>query len=391
MVQNPYKGFIRYLDRYQKKKEFNYTDAVILQQNIQNYYLTNYNSSYESWQKENEVQIIYTKTNANMMILSKEKEKKHIDISINNLQDILNILNENIYDSKYEYNIDLKSLHNVKIELEKLNEMIGMHSLKKNILEQMIYFIQDLHISKDTSKNDYKHTILMGPPGTGKTEMAKIIGNMYAKLGILKKNIFKKVTRSDLVAGYLGQTAIKTRKVIEECLGGVLFIDEAYALGDDSFSKECIDTLCEALSDHKDDLMVIVAGYENELNDTFFKINSGMYSRFIWRFAIESYTPNELMDIFEKQIKDNDWNLKEGFILKDAWFQKNKDSFLHYGRDMEILFSYVKISHAQRIFGKDKTEKKNITEEDLENGFQIFIQHKNKKKIDISSLYSMYV
>ena len=137
--------------------------------------------------------------------------------------------------------------------------------------------------------------------------------------------------------------------------------------------------------------MVIVAGYENELNDTFFKINSGMYSRFIWRFSIESYTPMELMHIFEKQIKDNDWNLKEGFILKETWFQKNKDSFLHYGRDMEILFSYVKISHAQRIFGKDKTEKKNITEEDLENGFQIFIQHKNRKKIDISSLYSMYV
>jgi hypothetical protein len=194
-----------------------------------------------------------------------------------------------------------------------------------------------------------------------------------------------------LVAGYLGQTAIKTKRVIEECLGGVLFIDEAYSLGDDSFSKECIDTLCEALSDHKDDLMVIVAGYENELNDTFFKVNSGMHSRFIWRFAINSYTPKELMQIFEKQILDNGWKLREDFILKESWFKNNKDAFLHYGRDMEILFSYVKISHAQRVFGKEISEKKKISETDLDNGFHLFIQNKNKKDKSLHSLYSMYV
>jgi stage V sporulation protein K len=94
-------------------------------------------------------------------------------------------------------------------------------------------------------------------------------------LGILKNNVFRKVTRNDLVAGYLGQTAIKTKNVIQDCLGGVLFIDEAYAMAnsyeDDSFSKECIDTLCEALSDHKNNLMVIIAGYENELNNSFFR------------------------------------------------------------------------------------------------------------------------
>ncbi len=94
-------------------------------------------------------------------------------------------------------------------------------------------------------------------------------------MGILKNNVFRKVTRNDLVAGYLGQTAIKTKNVIQDCLGGVLFIDEAYAMAnsyeDDSFSKECIDTLCEALSDHKNNLMVIIAGYENELNNSFFR------------------------------------------------------------------------------------------------------------------------
>jgi chromosomal replication initiation ATPase DnaA len=387
MYKNPYKGFIRYLDKYQRKKEFSFYDAVILQQQIQTYYLNNYTNiletSYETWQNENEVQVV---------LKNEIKEYKSIDISIHSLQDILHLLKDHTYDSKYEYNIDLKALHDVKTELELLNNMIGMETLKKSVMNQIIYFIQELHISSNSLKNDYKHTILMGPPGTGKTEIAKIIGVMYSKLGILKKNVFKKVTRTDLVAGYLGQTAIKTRKVIDECLGGVLFIDEAYALGgDDSFSKECIDTLCEALSDHKDNLMVIIAGYEKELNETFFRINSGMYSRFIWKFTIESYNSKELMYIFKKQIDDHEWELHEDFLMKESWFQRNKDSFLHYGRDMELLFSYVKISHAQRIFGKEKKKKKKITEEDLENGFQLFIQNKNTKKKDLMSLHSMYV
>ena len=120
----------------------------------------------------------------------------------------------------------------------------------------------------------------------------------------MRSNVFKKVTRADLIAGYLGQTAIKTRKVIEECLGGVLFIDEAYALGNneksDSFSKECIDTLCEALSDHKDELMIIIAGYEKELKKCFFEYNEGLESRFVWRFSTEEYSPQELRKIFIK-------------------------------------------------------------------------------------------
>ena len=392
MVNNPYRGFIRYLDKYQKKKEFSYYDAVYLQHSIQHFYLTNYESAYDTWQKENEVNIYLDKTPASILnIVGGTKEVKNIDISINTLTDLINILKEYPYDNKFDYNIDLKSLHNINVEIEKLNNMIGMETLKTSILQQMIYFIQELHISTDPLKNDYKHTILIGPPGTGKTEIAKIIGNMYAKLGILKKNVFKKVTRSDLVAGYLGQTAIKTKKVIDECLGGVLFIDEAYSLGDDSFSKECIDTLCEALSDHKDDLMVIVAGYEKELNDTFFKINSGMHSRFIWKFGIDSYTPKELMQIFEKQVFDNGWNFNTDFSLNEQWFHRNKDYFLHFGRDMEILFSYVKISHAQRIFGKDKKEKKCINYDDLEHGLKLFIQHKNIPKTDFTSFYSMYV
>ena len=157
--------------------------------------------------------------------------------------------------------------------------MVGMQTLKKNVLDQLLYYLQGFHNGVD----DYKHTVIMGPPGTGKTEVAKILGTIYSKMGVISKPLdangtipFKKATRSDMIAGYLGQTAIKTKAVINQCLGGVLFIDEAYSLGDDNFSKECVDTLCEALSDQKDNIMVIVAGYENELNAQFFSLNSGL-------------------------------------------------------------------------------------------------------------------
>jgi SpoVK/Ycf46/Vps4 family AAA+-type ATPase len=205
------------------------------------------------------------------------KEKKHLDIDteINSLDDLLKLIDDYPIDNDIQYNINMKSLHNIKDLLKELNNMIGLHSLKNSIVEQILYFIQGLHKGFG---GDFMHTVLYGPPGTGKTEIAKIIGKIYSKLGILKNGVFKKVTRSDLVAGYLGQTAIKTRDVIKDCIGGVLFIDEAYSLGNnekrDSFSKECIDTLCEALSDHKQELMVIIAGYENELNDCFFNFNS---------------------------------------------------------------------------------------------------------------------
>ena len=113
---------------------------------------------------------------------------------------------------------------------------------------------------------------------------------------------FKKATRSDMIAGYLGQTAIKTKALITQCLGGVLFIDEAYSLGNDNFSKECVDTLCEALSDQKDNIMVIIAGYENELNEHFFSLNVGLDSRFVWRFNIDNYVAKDLWEIFKKKI-----------------------------------------------------------------------------------------
>ena len=297
------------------------------------------------------------------------------------IDDLLQLLKENPMLSNVTYNINIKAIHNIKDDLIKLNGMIGMSSLKNNIIDQIIYFVQDLHTFSNETDGDFLHTVIYGPPGTGKTEVAKIMGSIYSKLGILKKNIFKKATRSDLVAGYLGQTAMKTQELIKSCLGGVLFIDEAYSLGSeekqDSFAKEALDTLCEALSDHKKDLMVIIAGYEDELKACFFKFNRGLESRFTWRFKTENYNASEMKQIFEKKVIENGWKIND---VPSTWFEKNMSYFKYFGRDMEVLFSKTKIAHSRRVFCLDETEKKTITIEDLDDGLKRYLDNDEIKK-----------
>ena len=322
-------------------------------------------------------------------------ETINIDVEINNISDILTLIKTYKLDPTIKYNINMKALHDIAEPLEELNNMIGMKYLKNNIVDQILFFIQELHKNKNGT-GDFMHTVINGSPGTGKTEIAKIIGKIYSKIGILKKGTFKKVTRSDLISGYLGQTALKTQDVIKEALGGVLFIDEAYALGSpekrDSFAKECVDTLCEALSDNKDNLMVIIAGYEKELNECFFKLNQGLDSRFTWRFKTDEYQADDLYNIFLKKVKDIGWELDTTNITVD-WFKKNKEYFRFYGRDIESILAKTKIAHGRRVFCKSENEKKKIILQDLEKGFEIYLNNediKNKKNENDLKKYLNY-
>jgi SpoVK/Ycf46/Vps4 family AAA+-type ATPase len=314
------------------------------------------------------------------------RETINIEVEINNISDILKLIDTYKNDPAIQYNIDMKALHNIKEPLEELNNMIGMKDLKNNIVDQILYFVQELHKNKNSS-GEFLHTVIYGPPGTGKTEIAKIMGKIYSKIGILSKGTFKKVTRSDLIAGYLGQTALKTKDVIKDSLGGVLFIDEAYSLGNpekrDSFSKECIDTLCEALSDNKENLMVIIAGYEKELKDSFFSYNQGLDSRFTWRFKTDEYTYEDLYNIFLKKVKDIGWEINTDSKITIDWFKKNKDCFKFFGRDIETLLSKTKIAHSRRVFCRPDSEKKKLILKDLDKGFDIYLKNddiKSKKE-----------
>lgn len=325
-----------------------------------------------------------------------EKRKVNIEVSLNSIEDLIQLAKDYPLSPNIEYNIDMKAIHLIQPDIIRLNNMIGMHNLKENILDQIIYFIQKLHVHKNLNvNNEFMHTVIYGPPGTGKTETANIIGGIYSKLGILKKNVFKKVTRADLIAGYLGQTALKTQEVIKSAIGGVLFIDEAYALGNkeqkDSFAKECIDTLCEALSNHKHELMVIIAGYEEDLNRCFFSYNQGLDSRFIWRFKIDDYNAKELQLIFNKKVNDCGWVIEK---TPTRWFEKNKDYFKYFGRDMETLLSKVKIAHSRRVFCLPEKEKRHINTKDMEKGFELYLKNdevKSRKDTTRNLLVNMYI
>ena len=379
---NNYNNFLLELDKKNNIKNDEDLNSIInneLEKNIfmedPNIYkrdiITNNNVDVEPINTEN---VIITKIN--------------VEIEVNTILDLLKIIEKYPNEKNIEYNINVSALHKIKEPLIELNNMIGLKQIKENIVDQIIYFIQGLHLSNNKN-NDFLHTVIYGSPGTGKTEVAKIIGSIFSKLGLLSKNSFKKVTRSDLIAGYLGQTALKTREVIKEALGGVLFIDEAYSLGNeekrDSFSKECIDTLCEALSDNKDNLMVIIAGYEKDLNNCFFNYNQGLNSRFVWRFKIDEYNANDLYNIFLKKVKDNGWHVL-GIDVK--WFEKNKKYFKYYGRDIETLLTKTKICHSKRVFCLDNSIKKYLTIEDLNNGFNIYLKNLQKEKeCYINTLY----
>jgi len=301
-------------------------------------------------------------------------EYKILNRSIETIEDLIEL--GNLYDAeeKIRYNIDIKTLNNLVPPLIELKNMIGMKKVKRNIVDQIIYYLQGI----DDKNNDMLHCVIEGPPGVGKTEVAKILGKIYKKLGILTSDKFKIVKRSDLIGGYLGQTAIKTQKVLDECNGGVLFIDEAYSLGNvegkDSYSKECIDTLTAYLSENKRNFICIIAGYKEALKNCFFNMNEGLERRFPYRFEIDKYNPEELREIFFKIVKQYNWNYIENEI-GISFFEKNQKYFIFNGGDMEILFHKCKISHSRRVFTLSNEFKKKLSLDDLEKGFKLYLQN----------------
>lgn len=363
--------FANFLDEY-KDKQANYHEIIDIMNGSHINYTKHFEpkskyTSYEQWQKKHLI-------DPSFQIV---KEPVFVDISVNYIDDFLKIIEKYPYCHNKEYNINVYALHQIKNELESISKMIGMSEIKTNIVEQLMYFLQKLHINDDNNQ-DYKHTVICGPPGTGKTDIAELLGKMYSKIGILENQIFRKVNRSDLVGGYLGQTALKTRDVIQQCLGGCLFIDEVYSLGnDDSYSNECINILNESLSKHKNNLMVIIAGYEEEIDERFFTMNKGLESRFIWRFEIQPYSYEELYRIFLLKVSSIGWSLDEK--VQKSWFEKHYDLFKNYGRDIEHLLSYVKICHSNRVF-MNVDGKKMIHLDDMNNGMKKFKKKMEKKK-----------
>jgi len=332
----------------------------------------------------NNVQYKHVKSNDH---ISKSIEKKYInlEIEINSLDDLIELSKK--VDKEYkltpdiEYNIDLKMIKNLLPEMNSLNEMIGQNGLKTQVAHLILFY--SLHL--DVKTDDLLHTIIDGSPGTGKTEFAQKIAKIYLKLGILKNDIFKKVKRSDLIAGFLGQTALKTEEVLEEVRGGVLFIDEAYSLGNnqgkesrDSFSKECVDILNQSLTEMRDNpddyFILMIAGYKEDLKNSFFALNDGLERRFSIHFSMDEYSSQNLVDIFKKKTHEAGWEVSDNAITVE-FIDNNKEYFKYAGGDMESLFLKCKIAHSKNLISGKNKVKRVLNNCDICDGLDIFIKN----------------
>ena len=250
--------------------------------------------------------------------------------------------------------------------LSELNSLIGLTGVKEQINE----LVSLIKITNYRKKMNLKtpvishHLAFLGNPGTGKTTVANIVAKIYKELGILSSGHLVVADRSQLVAGYVGQTAIKTKTILKKALGGVLFIDEAYALcrgKDDSFGLEAIDTITGFMEDHRDNIAIIVAGYDAPMMQLF-QTNPGLISRFNTRIKFQDYNGNELYQIFCKFFDENDYILTSSAQKKAFKALNELEGCESNARDMRNIFEKTIRKQATRLYSNDAPTKKQLME-----------------------------
>jgi hypothetical protein len=307
---------------------------------------------------------------------------QHWDFKLDTLNDILSLgkfYKENNIEKDRECNIPFFKISKIVDPVKKLINMVGLKDVKIQIFNLIVFYLQNL----DKGNKDMLHTVVYGGPGVGKTKFIGILADVYANLGVLPSNKVTFAKRADMVGQYLGQTAIKTKNLIESAKGGILVIDEAYSLGDteqkDSFARECIDTLNQYLSESKKDLICIIAGYKEDLDKRFFKTNPGLARRFPFRFTINDYSASNLKDIFISIVKENGWDLEKDSV-DTKLLEEYRDNFPYNGGDMELLFTKVKFIHSLRVFSDEPCKKKTISREDFNNAVEDFVNNDEAKE-----------
>ena len=250
--------------------------------------------------------------------------------------------------------IDMDSIHEI---LSGVDNLIGLGNVKKEIHDMVNMMLINEMRRRKGLKNPVvsRHLVFTGNPGTGKTTIARAIGKIYKTLGILEKGHMIETDRSGMVAGYMGQTAEKVTDVVKQAMGGILFIDEAYSLvseNEGDFGQEAINTLLKLMEDNRDNLVVIVAGYDEEMDD-FINSNPGLRSRFNRYIHFNDYTDDELLQIFKQYVAEQDYVLEEGIddVIMNAIRGIHEAESENFGnaRSMRNYFEKVISNQANRL------------------------------------------
>ena len=248
--------------------------------------------------------------------------------------------------------------------MAQLDSLVGLDDVKKDI-KNLMNLVKVRRLRRENGlpiPPMSLHMVFMGNPGTGKTTVARIISGLYAAIGVLEKGQLIEVDRSGLVAGYVGQTALKTQEVIKSALGGVLFIDEAYSLasgGENDFGREAIETILKAMEDHRDELIVVVAGYDGPM-EKFINSNPGLQSRFNKYFYFPDYNGEQLLYIFKGQCKKNGYALtEEAEAEAKAMFEELYEN-RGDGRDVRNVFEDTVVRQSNRVAALDAPTKDDL-------------------------------